>query len=52
MSSREVVVGAGDNRLTEIEVGGNIDTSLIGEDSSVKFPIGESRAEFWGKVPL
>ena len=41
-----MIVVAGDNGAAECGVSGNIDTILKGQDTSVVFPVGESRAKF------
>lgn len=40
----------GHDRLTKVQIVGHIDSSLIGENSSIKFPVRQARMEFGGQV--
>ena len=46
MTSRRVVMVAGNDRVAEIGISRNIDTVLKSQDTGIVMPVGEARAKF------
>ena len=50
VASSGVVMVAGDNRMAEVGISRDIDTSLVGQNPGIVMPIRETGAEFSGDL--